>query len=816
MAVLKCKMCGGDIQVLEEQSYGTCQYCGTQQTLPTLLDEQVANLYNRANHFRRLNEFDKAAAAYDNILNLNSKEAEACWGLVLSKYGIEYIEDPISHERIPTCHRVQRDSILADADYLTALENAKDSYAKNIYESEAKRIAEIQRGILSISLKEDPYDIFICYKETAENGQRTKDSTIAQDIYNRLIQEGCKVFFARITLEEKLGQQYEPYIFAALNSAKVMLVIGTKPEYFNAVWVKNEWNRFLKLMKRDSRKLLIPCYRDMNAYDLPDELAVLQSQDMDKIGFLQDLLRGIKKVLEDTKEPASSDESQSNSPASGPNVESLYKRACLFLEDGDFYQADEYFNRILDIQPEYAQAYAGKLCAYLRIGKETELASSEVPLELSSDYQKAIRFADDEYRSILAGYNRTILDRIAHQNKLSIYLEAKYKKDGLEQRLNQVGKLYNPHSEDFNSLHEGFLAIANIFETINDLPEAKNLQDECLSRSEECKDKAEKAFVREQELAEEEHKMALLKAQKRKDFWQVVAVAVAAIFILTRFVFLTQFTYMLADFNFKVGNYQNAHDQYASIADYKDSEILMKESLYQLANRYKDANRFEEAIAQYGKIKDFKDAETELIDCKYKAGILSFEQRDYNKAKQYLRAIPKDYKDVPYYLNEVIYAAAQNYFDEGNFASAASEFRTISEYKDADKKSYLAYDKAILNESYTGNSIKDVYNGLLKYKEDSDIKPILLSERYWNITLLGNWKNANGYYFKLYENKDKSRSITYNIPYTDGDYYDFKDNHVLISVGGTWQKQFKITLDENRKKITVYSYKDGKTYQLYR
>ena len=76
-----------------------------------------------------------------------------------------------------------------------------------------------------------------------------------------------------------------------------MLVVGTKPEYFNAVWVKNEWSRYLKLLKKDRKKLLIPCYRDMDPYTLPDEFAHLQSQDMSRIGFIQDLIRGIKKVI---------------------------------------------------------------------------------------------------------------------------------------------------------------------------------------------------------------------------------------------------------------------------------------------------------------------------------------------------------------------------------------------------------------------------------------------------------------------------------------------------------------------------------------
>ena len=213
MAIIKCKMCGGDIVLAENKTYGTCEYCGSMMTFPKVSDEQRLNLFNRANHFRRQNEFDKAISAYDKILDQDDTDAEAHWGAVLSRYGIEYVEDPVTHERIPTCHRVQLGSILTDADYLAALEHAPDTSSRGIYESEAKRIADIQKGILAISAQEKPYDVFICYKETDDSGSRTKDSTLAQDIYYQLTNEGYKVFFSRITLEDKLGQQYEPYIF---------------------------------------------------------------------------------------------------------------------------------------------------------------------------------------------------------------------------------------------------------------------------------------------------------------------------------------------------------------------------------------------------------------------------------------------------------------------------------------------------------------------------------------------------------------------------------------------------------------------------
>ncbi|MBD4337184.1 TIR domain-containing protein, partial [Xanthomonas citri pv. citri] len=79
---------------------------------------------------------------------------------------------------------------------------------------------------------EDPFDVFICYKESDSSGRRTPDSVLANDLYHQLTAAGFKVFFARITLEDKLGTAYEPYIFAALNSAKVMVVLGTRAEYF--------------------------------------------------------------------------------------------------------------------------------------------------------------------------------------------------------------------------------------------------------------------------------------------------------------------------------------------------------------------------------------------------------------------------------------------------------------------------------------------------------------------------------------------------------------------------------------------------------
>lgn len=300
MAILKCKMCGGTLDVSSNKGIATCEYCGTQQTLPRTQNDKVRSLHERANDLRRQNEFDKAKAIYEQILAEDNEDAETYWALVLCDYGIEYVEEPSTGKRVPTVHRAHYTSIYTDNNFKMAMQYADDEQ-KDIYNSEAKKIEKIQKGILDISSKEEPFDVFICYKETDANGERTEDSVIATDLYHRLTNQGYKVFFSRITLEDKLGTAYEPYIFAALNSAKVMVVLGTKPEYFEAVWVRNEWSRFLELSKKEGNRTLIPAYKGMNPYDLPKEFSYLQAQDMSKIGFLQDLIAGIDKLLKDSK-----------------------------------------------------------------------------------------------------------------------------------------------------------------------------------------------------------------------------------------------------------------------------------------------------------------------------------------------------------------------------------------------------------------------------------------------------------------------------------------------------------------------------------
>jgi hypothetical protein len=195
------------------------------------------------------------------------------------------------------------------------------------------------------------------------------DSGIAQKIYKELKNRGYNTFFSKISLEDKLGSEYEPYIFSALLAAKVMIVVGSSAENINSKWVKNEWHRFLARIEKDRQKRLIACYIDMNVYDLPSEFAALQAQDMRKVSALDDLATSIDKIFGRNAEAHKKiDVSEVIGAFSNQNSElqQFIENGHVYLEQENFGSATREFNRALSIKANSADAYLGMVLADVR------------------------------------------------------------------------------------------------------------------------------------------------------------------------------------------------------------------------------------------------------------------------------------------------------------------------------------------------------------------------------------------------------------------------------------------------------------------
>ncbi|MBO4908887.1 MAG: toll/interleukin-1 receptor domain-containing protein [Lachnospiraceae bacterium] len=286
---LSCQCCGAPLKL--GNSVCTCDYCGTTNIVSGSTGKYI-DLLNRANKLRQQCEFDRAFRVYDEILAEKGSYVDVLWAQTLCEYGIEYVQDPTSGRYLPTLHRIKDESILNSDSFNEAVSMADDAQKEEL-KNAAMEIAKIQDDYLNIAAGEKPYDVFICYKETDdETGERTEDSDIALKLYEKLVSYGLKVFFSRITLQDKLGVNYEPYIFAALKSATVMTVIGTKPEYFSAVWVRNEWSRFYKLRELNDRKLMLFACNDVD--DLPPVFRQKQAQLLTEPDAIENLSENIR------------------------------------------------------------------------------------------------------------------------------------------------------------------------------------------------------------------------------------------------------------------------------------------------------------------------------------------------------------------------------------------------------------------------------------------------------------------------------------------------------------------------------------------
>jgi tetratricopeptide (TPR) repeat protein len=179
-------------------------------------------------------------------------------------------------------------------------------------------------------------------------------------------------------------------------------------------------------MAKDKEKHLIPCFKGIDADDMPKEFARLQAQDLGKVGAIQDLLRGIEKILpRQTETVKETVVVQQPAVGSNPTVDSYLKRAFMFLEDGDWKSANEYCEKVLDQDPENAQAYLGKLLAEQHVRYVEELKNCAKAFEQSGNYQKAVRFGDEPLKDTLTGYIAHINIRNEKARMKGIYDRAK-------------------------------------------------------------------------------------------------------------------------------------------------------------------------------------------------------------------------------------------------------------------------------------------------------------------------------------------------------------------------------------------------------
>lgn len=462
MISLVCKVCGGAI--VKTADGFVCDSCGTPVSQMNLDDEKKIESINRANEARRTFDFDEAIRAYTQLLANNPKDAEVHWQLALSKFGIEDVPERLPDGRIqyvPTIHRLRFESFDKDENYKNAMKYADDN-ALGYYMTQGKKITAIQNKLMDLVRNEKDYDVFISFKAEDAEGNRSEDSLIAQEIYEQLTKNGIKTFFSRISLQNVVGEEYEPHIFSALNSSKVMILVATDLSYINYGWVKNEWTRFLDLMDQDSSntKTLIPVYKHLPKEVLPSRIPMRESVDYSNKDALLEIVHGVSNLL------GKKDLSESDTKA-----KMFVEKAKDALDKRDFAEVIKQATEATMLVPDLGEAWFMLFLAENRVALADELSTRVINWMDSRYFSRAYEYSRGIRKQILDEVkNRYALEQENLRNNEQARKAAELAKERTEKDVRQAKSLMQGgrFKEAYELLSRSALCTAEVNELTND------------------------------------------------------------------------------------------------------------------------------------------------------------------------------------------------------------------------------------------------------------------------------------------------------------------------------------------------------------
>lgn len=409
MDLLKCEVCGGKL-IREEGNVFICESCGNKVLSESEGDFEAyqSELMSNANALLQKQSFDDAYLAFESILAKNPQNIEARWNLLLCRYGVQYEQDLLTKRMIPTISRMRYEAFVDDPDYQTILRNVGKAEQEN-YKNLGEEIQSIQVGYLKIVEKEQPYDVFISFKETGKNGERTRDYEIAYEIYDRLNEHGIRTFFSPVTLMNKAGQEYEPYIFSALYSSGVMVLVGTSEESINSPWVKNEWSRYLALMRTDSDKFLLPVYEEMEKEEFPPEIPIREAVNFKNDGAVLDLVHGILTLSGKGREVSADDDAT--------RILQLTTEMRTAVETQKWEKAEQFADSILDIDAKNAEVHLYLLLTKFKVTEPTRLLEADASWIDSPYYNRALKYATSVQKQMLESIKVQYITRVEEERK---------------------------------------------------------------------------------------------------------------------------------------------------------------------------------------------------------------------------------------------------------------------------------------------------------------------------------------------------------------------------------------------------------------
>lgn len=353
--------------------------------------QEIQQLYHQAWSLQSDRIFDKAGDYYRQVQVKGGEDPDVYWRLIMCHYCLTYQRDDEGN-LIPIILNPDLTDP-AEMSIRRDLIQHTSGREEHYYQEELAKIDRIldRYRLVRNQMK---FDVFISVKQK-KDGRQTSDSDKASDLYDFLSGKGLKVFNSRRS-ELPAGREYEPYIIAALMSARALIVVGSSAENMNAQWVRNEWSRFQWLQKKEIEKTgktdrLLLCYltQGMQPDQIPRALNPSQQAICEDVNASYRLLSALNPLL-GGKEPENP-----QGKIKEASLEEVLDEMTVCLLTGDYAAVTGRYTKIKTAKPYmYApQLHLYALCAMHHAEDAEQLAEMDIDLRKEGLFKLALKFS---------------------------------------------------------------------------------------------------------------------------------------------------------------------------------------------------------------------------------------------------------------------------------------------------------------------------------------------------------------------------------------------------------------------------------------
>ena len=238
-----------------------------------------------------------------------------------------------------------------------------------------------------------------------------------------------------LTKADITREQMAAILYRYANYKKIDTQVGDNTNIlsyddYNDVWVKNEWNRYLEIAEKNKNKCLIPCYKDVDEYDIPKEFAGLKVCQLGNDDTFNNIMAEIANVVKpesvnqpapepEKAEPAEEIELEEIEIIEPVDINKLLDEGFSAISDKNWKEANKLFFQVLDEEPDNSKAYWGQLLVqqectnaremadnlYLQVIGNTSDNTYELEIrdrrqEIKDKYPVANLFSEEEYANL--------------------------------------------------------------------------------------------------------------------------------------------------------------------------------------------------------------------------------------------------------------------------------------------------------------------------------------------------------------------------------------------------------------------------------